>query len=329
VTEILLTESTGNATVDQVLRDTVDVFEAAFPGRVRGYYVEGSYAGATGVATSDVDLSIVFVDAFQDGEAARARQLAEACRLLSAVELDVGMDDEAAWRAGLPPALKLAARLVYGTETRDRFPLVPLAAWTRDRMHTSYWRMVHLFGRPAMIAPPLGYPDPDDEFYGYLRHTVHLPDGREVPCTRDLIRLTGWAATGLLAREADVYVARKRDCHRLYRLHIGDTWTDLLDSIYEECRTAWHYLVPADPAPRLRLREICAQTLAFENSFLARYKTFLPAELGGTDPAGIREAQRVLQRIPYQDAEVVRTLAAVAEVHILDADDSDSESVLQ
>ena len=210
MTEILLTESTGNATVDQVLRDTVDVFEAAFPGRVRGYYVEGSYAGATGVATSEVDLSIVFVDAFQDGEAARAWQLAEACRLLSAVELDIGMDDEAAWRAGLPPALKLAARLVYGTETRDRFPLVPLAAWTRDRMHTSYWRMVHLFGRPAMIAPPLGYPDPDDEFYGYLRRTVRLPDGREVPCTRDLIRLTGWAATGLLAWEAGVYVARKR-----------------------------------------------------------------------------------------------------------------------
>jgi hypothetical protein len=77
------------------------------------------------------------------------------------------------------------------------------------------------------------------------------------------------------------------------------------------------------------LREICALTLAFENSFLARYKTLLPAELGGTDPAGIREAQRVLQRIPYQDAEVVRTLAAVAEGHILDADDSDSESVLQ
>ena len=53
--------TTGNRTVDQALRAAVEAFEAAFPDRIRGYYLEGSYADGTGLATSDADVVIVFV----------------------------------------------------------------------------------------------------------------------------------------------------------------------------------------------------------------------------------------------------------------------------
>jgi predicted nucleotidyltransferase len=51
--------------VDDTLRATVAAFEATFPGRVRGYYVQGSRADGSGLSTSDLDLCIVFRDLFR------------------------------------------------------------------------------------------------------------------------------------------------------------------------------------------------------------------------------------------------------------------------
>jgi predicted nucleotidyltransferase len=70
VEQVSLPNWTGDAAVGETLGDTIAAFEAAFPGRVRGYYVEGSHADGTGIATSDLDLTVVFRGGFQ-GEAER------------------------------------------------------------------------------------------------------------------------------------------------------------------------------------------------------------------------------------------------------------------
>ena len=57
---ITLTASTASDRADRALRQVIGVFEAAFPGRVRAYYMDGSFADGTGLATSDVDLTVVF-----------------------------------------------------------------------------------------------------------------------------------------------------------------------------------------------------------------------------------------------------------------------------
>ena len=137
---------------------------------------------------------------------------------------------------------------------------------------------------------PLGYPDPRGEFYGYDCRAVRLPDGGEARSTRNLIRTTGWAATALVAHRAGRYVARKRDCHAIYRETIGDEWGDLLADIYTQCRAEWNYLIPDDAADRRRLRAICERTLAFENHFLAIYRRYLLAELRGADDVNTRHA---------------------------------------
>lgn len=90
MTEINLSASTGNAYIDNAVRRVGDVFETAFPQRIRSYYVEGSYADGTEVPTSDVDLTIVFKDRFgDDTERNRAAQVADRCAAMSSVELDV------------------------------------------------------------------------------------------------------------------------------------------------------------------------------------------------------------------------------------------------
>ena len=60
----------------QIVDQIVPAFEAAFPSRIRGVYVHGSYADDSAVATSDLDLIVLFKDAFEQGEKARAEQVA-------------------------------------------------------------------------------------------------------------------------------------------------------------------------------------------------------------------------------------------------------------
>ncbi|HEX8681723.1 MAG TPA: nucleotidyltransferase domain-containing protein [Ardenticatenaceae bacterium] len=58
---IELVATTGNITVDTAVLTVVGLFEAAFPERLCSVYVEGSYADDSAVATSDVDLIVLFI----------------------------------------------------------------------------------------------------------------------------------------------------------------------------------------------------------------------------------------------------------------------------
>ncbi len=305
--EIRLVSTTGDAGVDTLLRQIVARFEVAFPGRVRGYYVLGSYGDASNVLTSDLDLDIIFKEVFAGKrERAQAYDLCADLQARTDIELDLDAGDEETLRGGLSPNLKLASQCIYGDDIREQFPLIPLVTWTRDRMHSSYYRLGSLFGRTAPVRVPLTYPDPAGEFFGYDRRPMRLADGSLEPGARDLIRATGWAATALLAWRAGRYVARKSDCHRLYQALIGDEWAPLLRAIYEDCRQRWHYRIPTDPGDRALLRQLCARTLDFENAFLANYKTYLLGELRGADTEGRRFARETLARMPFDDTEVMR-----------------------
>ena len=57
---ILLSTSSGSQSVDDALCGLIGIFELRFPGRVRAYYAEGSYADRTAISTSDIDLVLIF-----------------------------------------------------------------------------------------------------------------------------------------------------------------------------------------------------------------------------------------------------------------------------
>jgi hypothetical protein len=309
VTEIDLAALTGDARVDALLREIIARFEATFPGRVRGYYVIGSYGDSSNVSASDLDLDIIFKWRIEsDDERERARDLCALLQTQADIELDLDIGDEESLRGGLSPNLKLAGSCVYGEDIRSQFLLMPLVAWTRDRMHSCYYRLGSLFGRSPPVRAPLDYPDPVGEFFGYDRRPIRQADGAQAAGTRDLIRATGWAATALIAWRAGRYVARKSDCHRMYRELIGDEWAPPLAAIYETCRQRWNYRIPTDRADRALLRQLCMRTLDFENAFLSAYKIYLLGALQGADAEGRRFARETLERMPLEDAEVMHAL---------------------
>jgi len=304
VAEAMLVATTGSARLDTVAQMVLSRFATALPGRLRAAYVLGSYTDASAVTTSDLDLELIVADRFATGELASVQAFLAECPTQADVELDIEVKDEASLQGGASPMLKLGSRLLWGDDLRPSLALIPLVEWTRDRMHTSYWRLAGLFARPLPLVTPLGYPDPADEFYGYARRTMRLPDGREAPGTRDLIRSVGWMATALVAYQAGQYVATKRACAPMYQEFIGDEWASLVEEMAEWVRGAWQYQIPSAPQDRARLRAICARTLGFENHFLGLYRRYAREELRGADPHGRRLACEALERTPLEDTHL-------------------------
>jgi hypothetical protein len=137
----------------------------------------------------------------------------------------------------------------------------------------------------ATLTYPLMYPDPDDEFYGYTRKRFPVWYPPDVTAgLKELVTTIGRLATAIIALRAGRYVPQRADSVTIYRETIGDEWSGYLAEIYEAGKGRWGYLVPTDPAERAHLRDLCRQTLAFENHFLAVYRNFLLAESHDADP---------------------------------------------
>ena len=307
-----LLESTGIPQIDQLLRGVIGLVELSFPDRIRGYYLEGSYADGSAVSTSDVDLRVVFKSSATSEEKERFARLLDYCRLLSAYPLDIKADSEAALlRIG---AIRFqAARLLYGTDIRAAVPHKPLVDYVRDNMHGQYQLFVRVRGNPGGLTFPLDYPDPAAEFYGYDCRRLRLPDGTIRAGTKDLVLNVLWPATALIGLEAAQYVTSKRDCVVQYRRWINDEWTDLIEALDALCRQQWSYLVPEAAHERQQLRALCQRGLAFENHFLARYKVYLLTELDQTDDAITLLALQRLGQILYRDAAVIAAIQAAEQ----------------
>jgi hypothetical protein len=298
--------------INQFVESTASLFQMMFPGQIRSIFLEGSYAVHSDVAWSDVDLLIVFKNHSNSTiERAKAKQFAENLAQVSRIEMDVSIADEAEFSSGLPPYLKFSSQLIAGDDIRQQYDLIPIVAWARERMHAAYWLMIKVFDRPPVVSIPCKYPDSQDPFYGYLNRTIRLEDGRQVPSTRNLIRVTSWAATALLAYQARQYVRNKKDCATLYRQYIQDGWEDFLEMLYTRCRTQWEYRIPDREADREVLRSLCHQTLSFENHFLSVYQMFLLQELRSGVPEREGRALWIMDQIPYQDEEVVMMVKEV------------------
>ncbi len=121
----------GKPSIDHVLSQIVQRYEAQFPGRLRAYYLTGSYAEGTAVEWSDIDVYVLFKDAFvSEEEAAQAEQLERALASLTPLRLDLHAGSEQS-QDSLPgflrAALKQTSVLLYGEDGVKLRKLPPAA----------------------------------------------------------------------------------------------------------------------------------------------------------------------------------------------------------
>lgn len=278
--ELLFT--TGRSQIDRAIAGVVSIYEAAFPARIRGYYLVGSLSRGTAGANSDIDLEIVFKDTFLPDEAERLTLIRQGCRALSSIHLDLPAHDEASLPQTDTVALKTASTLVYGEDIRASMPLPSIETYLRRVSIPTHRALTSEF-RAVPVSLPLTYPQPDAEFYGYVPTDPNHP--HFIWGTKIWVLDIGWMATFLLAYQAGILVPSKDDMPRLYREHINDQWTSFITEVHDLCRLQWEYTIPTNVDDRARLRALCQQTLAYENHVMGFYQAWLKSESEQGDAA--------------------------------------------
>jgi predicted nucleotidyltransferase len=311
--DITLRTSTNVPQVDQIVCEIIDVVEQCFPDRIRGYYLVGSYAVGEALATSDIDMVVVFKGSFQPEEKQPFAQVLFQCKDISPLDVDLTPVGEVQlFRVG-GVKFQTASLLMYGEDIRDAVPKKPVEDHIRDSMHTPYHLYARVRGNPPMLTFPLDYPDPTGKFYGYDCRLMRTADGASHPGIKELVLIVLCSAEALILLKAGKYVGngRKSDCGTQYRIWINDEWTAFIEAIDEYCHKRWAYLVPQEIAQQQLLRSLCERALAFENHFLVQYKEYLLTQLLQVEPFIQLHYVKRLGQLIYPDHEVVSALQEV------------------
>jgi hypothetical protein len=119
------------------------------------------------------------------------------------------------------------------------------------------------------------------------------------PGTKALVGGITFAATTLVGMRAEIGVVRSSDSVNAYQTCVGDSWTNWLTELYEGCKRRWAYQIPEQVEDWRQLREICRQTLDFENYFLIECRRHLLEQTREAAPARRTVATNCLQVIGY------------------------------
>ncbi|HLX39689.1 MAG TPA: nucleotidyltransferase domain-containing protein [Ktedonobacteraceae bacterium] len=297
----------GKPLIDNVLSQIVERYEAQFPGRIRACYLTGSYAEDSAVEWSDIDVYVLFKDAFvSGGEVAQAEQLGLSCASLTPLRLDLHAGSEQS-QDSLPGFVRAAVKhtsvLLYGEDTRKHMSLPGREEYTRDATEIALKFLLWLH-RVENVTYPLAYPDPDGAFFGYDQ-LQYLSDSFDPAKARPGIRLLVESAcrigTALLAFKTDCYVSTKRESVQTYRELINDEWTPFLEAMFERGKLCWSYNLPENEEERAELRMLCERMLPFENHYLRAYRAYLLAQPSSNNEAARQFALQGLKQVIYPD----------------------------
>lgn len=295
----------GKPSIDTVLSQIVERYETQFPGRIRACYLTGSYAEGNAVEWSDIDVYILFKDAFvSEEEAAQAEQLGLSCAPLTPLRLDLHAGSEQS-QDSLPGFLSAAVKqtsvLLYGEDTRECMSLPDKEKYTRDATEIALQFLLWLH-QGENITYPLAYPDPDGAFFGYDQLQVLSSDLASArPGIRLLVETACRIGTALLAFKTDRYVSTKRESVQTYRELINDEWASFLQAMFEKGKLCWSYNLPEQIEERAELRGLCERMLPFENHYLRAYHAYLLAQLSSNNEVARQFSLQGLKQVVYPD----------------------------
>lgn len=293
-----LSSSTGNPEIDELLGSIVGIFNLAFPDRIRGYYVGGSYALGNPVSTSDLDLCVMFKDRFSADEKEKAQRLSSFCQRICPVHLDFALytEEQILQERQYGMGFAVTRKLIYGADFAVPIPLPPIEQYTWGLMNGAYQVIAYLRSEED-LSFPLDYPDPQGKFYGYDR-PIRLRDGTIREGTKQLVNNVCLAASAIIVYRTNYHVRDKHECIRLYKAQIGDEWADFIRDLYKIGRNEWAQVIPEDEAAQGQFRQFCRQAVLFERHFLMIYRDYLGEVKQSRMPEKIIEAaQEKLKRL--------------------------------
>jgi len=242
--------STNEARVDDAIRGTVGLFERAFPDRISGYYVAGSYANSSQASTSDLDLHPLFRDSIEGEERGRAREIGWLCELICPFELGVAPKYDVN-PLGYNGLFKLATRCIYGEDKSGSWQLPEIERYIDMAFYVGPLQNL----RGGWVTYPAKYPNPESEFYGYdCREVISLSGDVEPRGLKDLVGVVYAVLIPLIARETSNYVASKHQAFTTHGDVVGGRWTSLVEDVWRLCRQEWAYRVPEDEQSRRKLK---------------------------------------------------------------------------
>jgi predicted nucleotidyltransferase len=307
---VTLLASTGNASVDNILRGVIGLYELTFPGRIRGHYLVGSYASGRAVGTSDLDMWTIFKGSVGPEEQERHQALDASSSLISPILLDTLPLGEDLLLLHGSFLLKRGSLLLYGEDIRERVLPEPLPIYLRRTILSAVYPLFRARHVPEVLAFPLEYPDSTGIFYGYDYRTMTAGEGRRQQSTKGLVVGASWAASVLIVLSTGRYVIDKADCIHTYVEFVSDEWASFLTAVHQQCREVWDYHIPDTSDGRATLRELCAGMLAFENHFLTVLRGYLLREVRN-DGLNQLFAARQLSTLLYPDAGTLEVLLDV------------------
>jgi len=295
--------ATEDERVDFTLQQIVEQFNYEFPDRITGFYLVGSYARRDAIATSDIDLVIVFKQQMLAVEKKQAATIKATLASKTPCSLDLHYASEQTLLTQGAVRFQQHSELIWGVDLREHVPIKPIANHIRDMMHQTYQCLRNVRGNPETLRMPLQPPDSNDPYLGYTRRFVLGTSAESYASTKDLVTNAMMIANTLLFTHTQQYVGdgSKRGTVAAYRRYINNYWSDFLDTINTQCREHWHYQIPSSDHDQSLLQQLVQQEVEFENAFAHIYTEYLVQEAQADDQrAKLFAIQRLGQLLSLQ-----------------------------
>jgi hypothetical protein len=259
-----------------LLPEVCQRFLSAFPERIRGIYLLGSRALGCAIASSDLDLAIVFRGTAEPPLRKEAQDLAAEIRRSTPLVVELTVLDEPEIQQGVRPYLKIG-KLLAGQDVLRDSPLKPKAELLGYFAYSSFYFSWVIRSKPAILPYPLAYPDPAGEFYGYEQNGIWTGEKTFRPGLGLLVNLAASIANFRLAREAGEFVPNKSLTVAAYRKRFpADPLGQWVQEVFELGRERWPGAIPGDEKDRRTLADLCRRSLAFENESMGLGILLLP-----------------------------------------------------
>jgi len=269
--------------IDRQLNAFINLAKTFFSVEIVSIYLLGSYIDDSAINSSDLDIAIIY-NGSNDNKindiscffSAFSRDLFKKEIDLYLISLDqiFHLDQkQLITREGIIN-VKIASRLIYGTDIRDRIHMPDLDTYLKITIETPFHFMAKVRVREYILdkKEKLTYPDASDYYYGYLSHAASTHKFVE---SKPILSLIGWICTALVAIKTGHMIGKKSDVKEAYRLKVNDQWAPFVEQAYQLIRNSLEYKLPENIEDRTKLRELCFELINFENHYLKEYGKFI------------------------------------------------------